>query len=155
MQRKKQKKWVAEIEEDKQKQTKQKQQKEKKKKEKQTTTATKGNKKAVKINKIPTVGNGVGAGSLEIRTGNCSESITLRAPLQPFCCVRAIEPKAAKLHWVSMCRPKACVQACQTKIRSKNINISRLWWVQIGNRVDGAIAVRGIIIFHTVIIQLS
>ena len=36
----------------------------------------KGKKKTGK-NKIPTVGNGVGALALEIRTGNCSKSITL------------------------------------------------------------------------------
>ena len=50
----------------------------------------------------------VGAFSVEIRTGNCSKSITLQAPIQPFCCVRAIEPITTKPHWVSVCRAVVC-----------------------------------------------
>ena len=63
-----------------------------------------GDKKTGEINTIPTsVGNGVGASSLEIRTGDCSKLITLWAASQPlFLLCWAIEPKTTKLHWIAV-----------------------------------------------------
>ena len=92
----------------------------------------KGNKKMGQ-NKIPTVGNSVGA--LEIWTGNCSKSITLWAPLQLLCRARVTEPKMTKLHWVSVCPAAVCDTSVWDKtICAKNSNISRLWLVEIGDR---------------------
>ena len=51
--------------------------------------------------------SGVGALSVEIRTVSCSKSITLYAPIQPFCC-GAIEPKPTKPHRVSVCQAIVC-----------------------------------------------
>ena len=86
-----------------------------------------------RINTIPAVGNGVGASSLEIRTRNCFKSITLRAPIQPVCCVWAIETKTIKLHGVSVPSQGLWYQQWdKTEIHPKNSNKSRLRLVDIG-----------------------
>ena len=73
-------------------------------------------------NKIPSVVSGVEALSVEIRTGNCFKSITLSAPIQPFC-RGAFEPKRQNLT-ESVCSEQLFViPACETKFRAKNSNI--------------------------------
>ena len=70
----------------------------KERKKERRVTEEEERKQKDKEKKIPTVGNGVRALALEIQTGNCSKLITVQPPLQPFCCVRAIEPKTTKPH---------------------------------------------------------
>ena len=59
-------------------------------------------------NKIPTVGNGGGSLSLEIRKKKKSETFSVDYPVGILTTIllyiRAIEPKTTKLHWVSVCR---------------------------------------------------
>ena len=69
-----------------------KERKKEKKKEKKGGGGGGGGGGRRRINTIPAVGNGVGASSLEIRTRNCFKS-----PIQPVCCVWAIETKTIKL----------------------------------------------------------
>ena len=81
-----------------------------------------------RINTIPAVGNGVGASSLEIRTRNCFKS-----PIQPVCCVWAIETKTIKLRWVSVPSQGLWYQQWdKTEIHPKSSNKSRLRLVDIG-----------------------
>ena len=69
-----------------------------KKKRKKERQKEEWQKKKKKEEKIPNFVSGVGALSIEIRTGNCSKLITLYNHFAV-----ATEPKTTKPHWVSVC----------------------------------------------------
>ena len=95
----------------------------------------KGNKKTGTKTKIHTVSNGVGV--LKIRTGNCSSG----HPYNHFAVFSLLQKRQNCTE--SVCaEPLFVIPACETKICAKNSYISRLWLVEIGDRValvDGSI----------------
>ena len=98
-------------------------------------------KKKKKKEQIPDFVSGIGALSLEIRTGNCLSQLPCRHPYNHLAVLGRLNQKWQN-RTESVCAELLFViPACETKICTKNSNILHLWLVQIGDhvgRVDGS-----------------